>query len=65
MTMNGRIIVDGTLRGDAMTMNGDVTVAGIVTGDVRTFRKLRCRPHAPGTVWGIPGGRASCAPSRR
>lgn len=37
MTMNGRIQVDGTLRGDAMTMNGDVAVSGTVTGSVRTF----------------------------
>lgn len=37
MTMNGRIQVDGTLRGDAITMNGDIAVSGTVAGSVRTF----------------------------
>lgn len=37
MTMNGRVQVNGTLRGDAVTMNGDIVVSGTVTGSVRTF----------------------------
>ncbi len=37
VTMNGRIQVDGELRGNALTMNGDTTITGTVTGSVRTF----------------------------
>jgi hypothetical protein len=58
ITMNGRIFVEGTLRGDAMTMNGDIRVSGTVTGDVRTFNgHISLAPTAVvgGDVWTANG----------
>jgi len=58
IVMNGRIQVDGTLRGDALAMNGDVTVSGTVTGSVRTFNGdivLASTAVVGGDVWSASG----------
>ncbi|MDQ7843639.1 MAG: hypothetical protein QN141_13115 [Armatimonadota bacterium] len=67
LTLNGRIQVDGTLRGDAMTMNGDVAVNGTVTGSVRTFNgDISLAPGAVvgGDVWSA-NGRVEMRPGAR
>ena len=58
ITMNGRIVVDGTLNGDALTMNGDVTVSGTVRGSVRAFNgdiTLAGTAVVDGDVWSANG----------
>lgn len=58
LTMNGRIVVDGTLVGDAMTMNGDVVIAGTVRGSVRAFNgdiTLAGSAVVEGDVWSANG----------
>lgn len=58
LTMNGRIVVDGTLTGDAMTMNGDISVSGTVRGSVRAFNGdivLADSAVVEGDVWSANG----------
>ncbi len=64
MTMNGRIRVDGEVRGDVMTLNGDIAITGTVTGSVRSLNgtvRLASSARVGGDVY-TGNGRIDRAP---